>query len=174
MVTTATCCAQKNVTTCAKQRQQVGDRWRHYIDVIMSTMASQITSLAIVYSTVYSGADQRKHQSSVSLAFVRGIHRWPVNYPHKGPVTREMFPFDNVIMCRMDKQTWIRMYASYPRVWTSMVCARLVLTIRDWCEAHAADMGCVFIFSDSLNYGSHCKSFEERRVGRFYLLTPTL
>ena len=61
-------------------------------------MASQITSLTMVYSTVYSGADQRKHQSSASLAFVRGIHRWPVNFPHKGPVTRKMFPFDDVIM----------------------------------------------------------------------------
>ena len=47
----------------------------HYNDVLMSAMASQITSLAIAYSTVYSGADQRKHQSSASLAFVRGIHR---------------------------------------------------------------------------------------------------
>ena len=59
---------------------------------------SQITSLTIAYSTVYSGADQRKHQSSASLAFVRGIHRWPVNSPQKGPVTREMFPFDDFIM----------------------------------------------------------------------------
>ena len=47
----------------------------HYSDVIMSTMASQITSLSIVYTTVYSGADQRKYQSPASLAFVRGIHR---------------------------------------------------------------------------------------------------
>ena len=69
----------------------------HYNDVIMRTMASQITSLTIVYPTVYSGAYQRKHQSSASLAFVRGIHRWPVNFPHKGPVTRKMFPFDDVI-----------------------------------------------------------------------------
>ena len=52
----------------------------------------------IVYSTVYSGSDQRKHQSSASLAFVWGIHRWPVNSPHKWPVTRKMFPFDDVIM----------------------------------------------------------------------------
>ena len=72
--------------------------WWHYGDVIMSTIVSQITSLTIVYSTVYSGADQRKHQSSASLAFVRGIHRRPVNSPHKGPVTRKMFPFDYVIM----------------------------------------------------------------------------
>ena len=62
-------------------------------------MVSQITSLTIVYSNVYSGADQRKHQISVSLAFVRGIHRWPVNSPHKGPVTRKMIPFDDVVMC---------------------------------------------------------------------------
>ena len=48
----------------------------HYIDVIMTTMASQITSLTVVYSTVYSDADQRKHQSSASLAFVCGIHRY--------------------------------------------------------------------------------------------------
>ena len=70
----------------------------HYDDVIMGTIASQITSLTIVYSTVYSGADQSKHQSSASLAFVWGIHRGPVNSPHKWPVTRKMFPFDDVIM----------------------------------------------------------------------------
>ena len=70
----------------------------HYSDVIMGAMASQITSLTIVYSTVYSSADHRKHQSSASLAFVQGIHRWPVNSPHKWPVTREMFPFDDVII----------------------------------------------------------------------------
>ena len=70
----------------------------HYTDVIMGTIASQITSLTIVYSTVYSGADQRKHHGSASLAFVRGIHRRPVNSPHKWPVTRKMFPFDDVIM----------------------------------------------------------------------------
>ena len=64
----------------------------------MITIASQITSLTIVYSTVYSGADQRKHQSSVSLAFVRGIHRGPVNSLHKRPVTRKMLPYDDVIM----------------------------------------------------------------------------
>ena len=56
----------------------------HYNDVIMIAMASQITSLMIVYSTVYSGTDERKHQSSTSLVFMRGIHRWPVNSPHKG------------------------------------------------------------------------------------------
>ena len=60
-----------------------------YSDVIMGTIASQITSIAIVYSTVYSSADQRKHQSSASLAFVGGIHWGPVNSPHKWPVTRK-------------------------------------------------------------------------------------
>ena len=70
----------------------------HYSDLIMTTMASQITSLKIVYSLVYSDADQRKHQSFASLAFVRGIHRGPVNSPHKWPVTWKMFPFDVVIM----------------------------------------------------------------------------
>ena len=70
----------------------------HYDDVIMGAIASLITSLTIVNSTVYSDADQRKHQSSASLAFVRGIQRGPVNSPHKWPVTRKMFPFDDVIM----------------------------------------------------------------------------
>ena len=60
----------------------------------MSAMASQITSLTIVYSSVYSGVNQRKHQSSASLAFVGGIHRSPVNSPHKWPVTWKMFPFE--------------------------------------------------------------------------------
>ena len=71
---------------------------RYYSDVIMGAMTSQITSLTIVYSPVYSGTDQRTYQSSASMAFVRGIHRWPVNFPHKWPVTRKMFPFDDVIM----------------------------------------------------------------------------
>ena len=70
----------------------------HYDDVTMGAMAAQITSLAIVYSTFFSGADQSKHQSSASLAIVWGIHRGPVNSPHKWPVTRKMFPFDDVIM----------------------------------------------------------------------------
>ena len=70
----------------------------HYNVVIMGTIAYQITSLTIVYSIVYSDADQRKHQSSALLAFVWGIHRGPVNSPHKWPVTRKMFLCDGVIM----------------------------------------------------------------------------
>ena len=62
-------------------------------------MTSQVTSESVVYSTVYI-ADQRKHISPESLVFVRGIHWSPMNSPDKGPVTRKMFPFDDVIIQR--------------------------------------------------------------------------
>ena len=82
--------------------QQSRGKWpvitMHYSDVIMGAFTYQITSLTIVYSTVCWGKDQGKYQGSASLAFVRGIHRRPVNSPHKGPVTRKMFPFDDIIM----------------------------------------------------------------------------
>ena len=67
----------------------------------MGAIASQITSLTIAYSNFYSDADKKKHQSSASLAFVRGIHRGPLNFPHKWLVTPKMFPFDDVIMDRV-------------------------------------------------------------------------
>ena len=73
----------------------------------MGAMASLITILTIVYSIVYSGANKKKQQSFASLAFVWGIHRGPVNSPHKWPVTRKMFPFDDVIMnnwCYIESQ----------------------------------------------------------------------
>ena len=70
----------------------------HYGDVIISAMESQITSVSVVCPTVCSGVDQRKHQIPSSLAIVRGIHRSPVDSLHKGPVTRKMFPFDDVII----------------------------------------------------------------------------
>ena len=79
-------------------RSTFNAEWWHYNDVILSSMASKITSPTIVYSTVYSDTDKRKHQSSATLAFVRGIRRWPVNSPHRGPVTRKKFTFDDVIM----------------------------------------------------------------------------
>ena len=83
------------------------NRYIYYSDVIMDTMESQITSLTIVYSTVYSGADERRHQSSASLAFVGGIHRWLLNSPHKGPVTLKLFPFDDVIMpSSINRRAW--------------------------------------------------------------------
>ena len=83
--------------------------WYHYDDVIMSATASEIPSFTIAYSTGHSGTDQRKHKSSASLAFVRGIHRYSVNSPHKGPVTRQISPFDDVIICW---KFWTRVYTS--------------------------------------------------------------
>ena len=82
-------------------------RYCHYNDVIMGMIASQITSLAIVYSIVYADADQRKHESSASLAFVRGIHRGQVNSPHKWPVTWKIYPFDDVIMVQNEKNNCV-------------------------------------------------------------------
>ena len=70
----------------------------HYNDVIMGVTASQITRVSMVYSTVCTGEDQRKYQSSTSLVFVRGIHRWPVNSPQQGPVTQKMFPSDDIMI----------------------------------------------------------------------------
>ena len=81
-------------------------RMKHYSDVIMSTMASQITSVSMVCSTVCSGTDQRKRQSSALLSFVWGIHRSPVNSPQKRPVTRKMFPFGDVIMISQTLKCW--------------------------------------------------------------------
>ena len=72
--------------------------FRHYDDVIMSAITSRFTSLTTVYLIVYSRTDQRKHQSSAWLAFVRGIHRWLVNSSHKRPVTWTMFSIDDVII----------------------------------------------------------------------------
>ena len=79
----------------------------------MGAIVSEITSVPIIYSQVCSGTDQRKHQSSASLAFVRGIHRGPVNSPHKGPVMRKKFQFDDVIM-----EKTLQLFCSYesPRV----------------------------------------------------------
>ena len=94
----------------------------YYSYVIMGSIASQITSLTIVYSSVYSGAYQRKHQTSASLAFVRIIHRRPVNSPHKRPVTRKMFSFDEVTM--MNKMTHlVVMQSIFRKICTRFCCA---------------------------------------------------
>ena len=85
------------IALCLRNRNH-HENEMHYNDVIISVMASLTTGFSIVYSTACPGANQRKHQSSASLAFVGGIQRWPVNSPYKEPVTRKMFPFDDVIM----------------------------------------------------------------------------
>ena len=72
-----------------------------YSDVTMDPLASKITSVSIVYSTVCPGADQRKHQSPASLTFVRGIHWWLVYFPNKGPVTQKVYPLHDVIINKM-------------------------------------------------------------------------
>ena len=100
----------------------------------MGSIASQITSLTIVYSAIYSGTDQRKHQSSASLAFVRGIHRGLVNSPHKWPVTRKMFPFDDVmfvVLCLV-----LGHYGGFPKFFriTSYYCPSA-------CDITLMDMG---------------------------------
>ena len=66
----------------------------------MGPLASQITSLTIVYSTIYSDADQKKYKKLRAT----GVCVW--NSPHtEWPVTRKMFPFDYVIMVHFESQT---------------------------------------------------------------------
>ena len=81
----------------------------HYRDVIKDAMASQITSFIVSNHQphVHSGADQRENQNSASLAFVWGIHQWPVNSPHKWPVTWKMFPFYDVISFGISWRIWM-------------------------------------------------------------------
>ena len=120
----------------------------------MTEGASQITSLTIVYSTDYSGQDQRKHQSSASLAFVRGIHRGPVNSPHKWPVTRKMFPFDEAIMMKMS-------------------CARTRLRgkLRFTCVRAASTDGLFAVLSRTpdVHFPHHCETYMEFYFGKMAL-----
>ena len=104
-----------------------------YCDVIMGTMASLIASLTVVHSTVYSGADQTKHQSSASLAFVQGIHWWPVNSPHKWPVTRRMCEecfhlmtslcdiFCKMKSCSKQKHVWFFLWLPKKRTFIDLI-----------------------------------------------------
>ena len=119
----------------------------YYSDVIIDAKASLCTSLTSVYSTVHSCADQRKHQSSASMAFVRGIHRRPVNSPHKWPVTRKMFPFDDVIM---DIPLGIVEYYMSP--W------RTILRLLSWYLIYKS---------------SHCKSVEDRTAVDLSTVIPS-
>ena len=112
----------------------------HYNNVIMGTMTSQITSLTIVYLNIYSSADQRKHQSSVSSAIVRGIHRWPVNHPDKWPVTRKIYPFDDVIMPFRYNGVQVQLY-----LWHSLVgCGWLWLVSRP-VGLHWVTLGLIYV-----------------------------
>ena len=81
----------------------------------MDKIVSKITSLTIVKSTVYTDANQTKHQSPASLAFTQGIHRGLVNSPHKWPVTRKMFQFDDVIMITQLIPLWI-LFVIFPDI----------------------------------------------------------
>ena len=137
----------------------------------MGTMASQITSLTIVYSTVYSSADQRKHQSSVSLAFVRGIHRGPVNFPHKLPVTRKIFPSDDAIMKMRIILPWtpyypiktttmriIYAYNNWRTLFTIMFCSAL------WIEIKCLQMGFWTKFPQKYKVRSPCRRHLSRAL----------
>ena len=126
-------------TTCLGQQQRKHQSSAllalHYGDVIMGTIASQIISLAIFYSSAYSATDQRKHQSSASLAFVRGIHRWPVNSPHKGPVTRIYFHLMTSWYCqanhRVSCSSWLyRSQSGKARLINDLPISKCVMKLR--------------------------------------------
>ena len=103
----------------------------------MDAMAPQITNLAIVYLNVYSGADQRKYQSSASLASVRGIHRWPVHSSLKWPVTRKMFPFDDVTMLpAFSKLSSSASEAILKRIWVHKSQASVMNFYRNQCKTN--------------------------------------
>ena len=96
--------------------EDLGENWPHYNGTghHNTSLDTTLQWRHNVCSTFCSGANQREHQSSASLASVRGIHRWPLNSPHKGPVTRKMFPFDDVIVnthqIRSELPTWHDMH----------------------------------------------------------------
>ena len=90
-----------------------------------------MTSLMFVYSTVYSGADPRKHQSSASLAFVRGTHWWSVNSLHKGSVMHKMIPFDDVIMNFHWLQSFHFRYGNGP-YGEGVLCGMTLVTVPHW------------------------------------------
>ena len=96
----------------------------HYNDVKMIAVTSKITCLTIVYSTVYSGADQGKHQISASLAFVRGIHRWPMNSSHKGSITRKCF--------HLMTSSWFWWGCSICSFWIPVIYGSILLRSPDW------------------------------------------
>ena len=131
----------------------------------MNKMASQITSLTIVYSNVYSGTDQRKHQKSTQLAFVWGIHRWPVNSLHKRPVTWKMFLFDGVIVMYTNRMSLEPQVKFHSQIWIFKWFQDNCL---DWCikeQTRRMDPGGRLNKKDSLTrYGdSFCPANERWR-----------
>ena len=69
----------------------------HYSDVIKGAMTSHHPHDCLL-NRLFRRRTTNTPKLYTSLAFVRGIHRWPVNSPHKWPVTRNIFPFDDVII----------------------------------------------------------------------------
>ena len=117
----------------------------HSSDVIMSAMASQSTCVFIVCSTVCSSADQRKHQNTASLAFVRGIHRWPVDSAHKGLVTRKMFPFDDAIMRWERNQLTIQSHSHDPtQILIPATIDEIKAQIKIWLTRSPGDGGALY------------------------------
>ena len=136
----------------------------------MSAMASPVTSLPIVYSTVYSGADQRKHQSSASLAFVRGIHRWSVNSPHKGPVTRKISQFDDVIMDHV-----LQCHSDHRPMFSPHMKGRLLLLMNCHFLSWYIFSRKFHLFSSSfqsVQYVSADDSTKNKLIVTFYVLLP--
>ena len=128
----------------------------HYSGVIIRAMASQIPSVSIAHSIVCLGTEQRKLPSSASLAFVRGIHRLPLNSLHKGSVRRKRFPFDDVIMA------WSSMIMASSHGWLDLFAHRL-------CTGTAAltarKCGPVSVVHDSGHRGKQRKLFSSNHPG---------
>ena len=83
----------------------------HYTDVTMNAMASQITGLSIVYSNICPGADQRKHQTSTPLTFVRGIHRFPAQRASNAENVSIWWRHHDICVCKLShiccRQCWL-------------------------------------------------------------------
>ena len=131
----------------------------HYNDAIMSAMASQITRITIVYSSVYSGEEQRKHQSSASLAIVRGNYRSPASSQHKGLVMRKMFPFDDVIIWLPTRWSCWHAEPSFCRRWFCECSPKYILRL-------------ILSHSNRVNYWKACRTENEptfTRKGTVYM-----
>ena len=104
----------------------------HYSDVIMGAMANQITSLTIVYSTVCSGADQRKHKSSMSLAFVWGSHRTGEVPAHKSSNAENVSSWWRHYDTKLKTRKVVSPPLLTQRCQTILRCYVLPFAARDW------------------------------------------